>query len=189
MNVDWDLVTKIASPVLGAAAGISINRLVEKRPRLITYLGHVSTFTIKGTNPAVIVNTHSIVIGNFGRLPANNVRVGHNILPPNHQVLPFGVEHDVTTPLGGGSEIHFPKLVSGEQVTISYLYGPEITWDKINGYIKSDEGFARVLRAIPTPQYPHWVRRTLWTFIGLGAATAAYFVISLSLRVALLLFP
>jgi hypothetical protein len=55
----------------------------------------------------------------------------------------------------GRQDIVIPKLISGEQVTISYLYFPPMTFDQVNDGIKCDQGFAPVL---PRRIYPFWLR-------------------------------
>ena len=57
---------------------------------------------------------------------------------------------------GGGQEILFPSLVPDEQVTISYLYFPPVTFREINSGVKSDEGLAKVIQVIPMRRYPQW---------------------------------
>jgi hypothetical protein len=62
---------------------------------------------------------------------------------------------------------------------ISYLYGPPVTYVQVNTYVKSDEGFAKVLRVIPTPESPKWLLATTWALVTLGAITALYFLVLL----------
>ena len=67
-----------------------------------------------------------------------------------------------------------PTLIPDEQVTISYLYFPPTTWDKINGHIKSDEGFARVVKVLPTVQPPKWLIRLSASLALLGLTALIY---------------
>jgi hypothetical protein len=173
MHVDWTLFARYAAPILGVIVGIVLNRYFEKRPRLVSYMPHSSAVGI--TPPGgqlTYVYSHSMVVRNAGRKAANNVRLGHNVLP-NFSVYP-NVPHVVSPLPAGGSEIVFPMLVAGEQVTVTYLYVPPLTWSGVHTYIKSDEGFAQVLIVLPTPQPPPWLRRILWTLIVLGAITVLY---------------
>lgn len=74
----------------------------------------------------------------------------------------------------GSSEIVFTVLVPNEQVTISYLYYPPLLFTGVNAYTKSDEGMAKIVNAIPTPQ-PPWP--TIWvagTLMSVGASTVLY---------------
>ena len=151
--VDWGAVATIAAPLIALVAGAFLNRAIESRPRLVSYLGHVSAhhLTPAGGTPYDVF-THSLVLRNTGRRPANNVRLAHGTLP-NFDVYP-DVHYNVQDLPGGGKEIVFPRLTPGEQLTVSYLYFPPVTWDRVNGIIKSDEGFAKVIRVLPTQQYP-----------------------------------
>jgi hypothetical protein len=155
VTVDWDLVGNIAAPLIALVAGAFLNRLMESRPRLLTYLGHVGDHMVKGENGNnQHIYTHSVVVRNAGRKRATNVRLSHPYLP-SFNVHP-DVQHHVSDLPGGGREITFPVLVPNEQITISYLYFPPITWSAINGPIRSDEGIAKVLHVLLTQQYPRW---------------------------------
>ena len=170
MNMDWDtLVATLVALVVGAL----LNKALESRPRLITYLGHVSAHVLRQPNGTEShIYTHSVVIRNTGRKPAKNVRLAHQYLPA-FNVYP-DVEYHVGDLPGGGKEIVFPVLVPEEQITVSYLYSPPITWDRVNGPIKSDEGMARVLRVLPTPQFPQWVNMSVQGLVLIGLSTLIY---------------
>ncbi len=60
MNINWDLVLKIVVPLATLGLGKYLDRWIEKKPRLLIYLGHASAFTIRG-NPGGIVHTHAVV--------------------------------------------------------------------------------------------------------------------------------
>ena len=122
MPLDLDLAAKISVPVLSLLLGKYLDRWITKRPKLISYLGHASAFTLRGDKPGTF-HTHSIVVRNAGRLAANNVRIGHNILPEHFQLYP-AIAHTVERNPGNIAEIIIPKLVPDEQITISYLYFP-----------------------------------------------------------------
>ncbi|MFQ5956046.1 MAG: hypothetical protein ACE5JZ_13355, partial [Kiloniellales bacterium] len=167
MEIDWGVVTTIAAPLVALFVGALVNRALESRPRLVTYLGHVSVHTLKQHDGSTSdVYTHSVVLRNAGRRPATNVRLAHPYLP-DFNVLP-DVEHRVEDLPGGGKEIVIPTLVPNEQVTISYLYFPPVTWNQINDQIKSDEGLAKVLQVLPTQQYPRWFNRLAAGFMLAG---------------------
>lgn len=158
MTIDWNVVATIAAPVIALFIGAALNRVIVARARLVTYLGHVSAHRLKRDDGSPYdVYTHSVVLRNTGRRPATNVRLAHAFLP-NVNVYP-DVEHRVEDLPGGGKEIVVPTLVPNEQVTISYLYFPPITWNRINRQIKSDDGLAKVLHVLPTQQYPKWFYR------------------------------
>src|SRR6266853_872458 len=110
MLIDWTLFARYAAPILTLLLGVALNRWLEKRPKLISFLGHASTVTIRppGGQPTQ-VNAHAIVVRNEGKKPATNVRLGHNVLP-DFSVYP-SVMHDVVTLPDGSKEIVFPSLV------------------------------------------------------------------------------
>ena len=176
MSVDWDLVAKLAAPTIAVFVGAALNRAIESRVRLISWLGHASAFTVSGQQgqPPLQVHTHAVVVRNTGRKPARNVRLGHYSLP-DFTVWP-DIEYTTVDLPGGGKEIVIPNLVPGEQVTISYLYWPPVTFGQINSYTKSDEGMARIFTVLPTPQLPRWVRGVLLALLLVGITTTLYVV-------------
>ncbi len=146
-------------------------RVLERRPNVITWLGHASTVQITPAQgpPGIWVNTHAVVIRNAGKMAATNVRLGHNHLP-NFGVYP-NVQYQVSPLPAGGSEIVFATLVPNEQITVTYLYYPPVTWNQINAYTKFDQGMARVITVLPTPAQPMWLLRigAVVLFVGLVA--------------------
>jgi hypothetical protein len=178
MAVNWDLVLKIVIPLGALLLGKLLDQWFGKRPKLITYLGHTSSFTLASANNTK-VHTHAIVIRNTGRATANNVRVGHNVLP-DVQVYPDVPYTKEVTP-GGGTEIVFPKLVPDEQVTINYLYFPPLIWSQINTYAKCDEASAKYLSVIPSPQHSKLTNFAIGTVLLIGSTTLLYLIISLAI--------
>jgi hypothetical protein len=181
MNINWDIIIKIIVPLGTLILGKYLDRWLSKRPKLIVYLGHSSAFNVR-SQPPITVHTHAIVVRNAGRETANQVRIGHNVLPENYQLYP-AVPHTIECSQGGVAEIVIQKLVPGEQITISYLYFPPLLWSQINAYTKSDEGFAKALNVIPTPQLPQWLVVTMWSLIFVGVVSLIYLFISFIERV------
>jgi hypothetical protein len=175
LNIDWDIVVKIAVPLGTLVLGKYLDRWLAKRPKLITYLGHASAFTLRGENLGVI-HTHAIVVRNAGRETANNVRIGHHVLPEQYQLYP-AVPHTVERDPNGVAEIVISKMVPAEQVTVSYLYSPPLLWSQIHAYTKSDEGFARVLNVLPTPQLPKWALNILRVILFAGVVSLLYLAV------------
>lgn len=173
MDINWDLVSRIAPPFVTLFLGRFLDKIFLKKPRLISYVGHVSAFEIPLPDKLLHVFSHAIVIKNVGRDSSRNIRIGHNKLP-NYTLNPK-VQHEVNTVPGGGVEIVIPVLVSGEQITISYLYMPPDTWGTINAYTKSDEGFAKIIHVIPSPLPNKWVLWAIYLLSGTGLLTATYF--------------
>ena len=179
MVIEWNIVATILAPLIALFIGAILNRAAEKRPRLVTYLGHVSTHRIE-RNDGVPFNvfTHSIVLKNAGRSPARNVRLTHSVLP-NYNILP-SVKFETEILPNGEIDIVIPVLVPRQELTISYLYYPPNTWDKLYPTIRSDEGFARELKVLPTIQFPKWVNIILVGLMFIGVVAVLYVLIQLS---------
>lgn len=175
MEVNWPVVATIASPIIALFIGIVIDRFIERKPNLIAYFTHASAFNLTGINPPATIHTHGIVIKNIGKRPATDIRVRHNFLPQNFNVYPV-IDHRVQNLPGGGAEMVFPVLVPNEQVTISYLYFPPLLFNQIHAGIRHSDGFATEVTALPTPQYPSWIRRILLFLLMLGTIAFVYLV-------------
>ena len=173
MQVDWNIVAMIGGPVVAACVGFLLNRALEQRPILIGWLGHATAFRLsQDDGPDIDIFTHSVVVRNSGRRAATNLRLGHNFLP-NFEVSPR-VNYEIVEMPNDGQELVFSKLLPNEQITISYLYVPPTTWDKINTHLKSDEGFVKIINVLPTPQFPRWANAIAWVLVVLGAITLLY---------------
>lgn len=174
MKIDWLIVATIAGPIFGGLIGAWLVEVFAKRPRLVTYYGHVSSFTIQTDSGQVVIFTHEVVVANNGRRTAKNVRLGHNTLPVNYQVYPV-TEFDTHIIAGGkGTEIVLPNMVPGEQVTVSYVYFPPLTYNQVNTYVKSDEGAARRIEVIPQVRYSKWITMPMLVFMLIGVITVIY---------------
>lgn len=152
MDVNCSVVATVAAPIIAPFVGRLSESDARRRPRLIAYFTHL------GGADRVGVQTHGIVIRNIGRRPATDVRVRHNYLPQDFNVFP-DIERSVLNLPGGGAEIVFPALVPKEQVSIAYLYFPPVVYNQIHSGVRHSDGFATEVTALPTPQYPPWLRR------------------------------
>ena len=169
--MDWTLFARYAAPVMALLIGAGLNRLFERRSKLISYLGHASAVPITPPEGQPFqVHTHSVVVRNGGKKSATNVRLGHHFLPASFSVYP-AIEYRVVDLAGGGKEIVFPSLVPGEQVTIAYLYYPPLLFSGVNSHTKSDEGFTKIVNLLPAPQWPPWLARLAWGLIVVGVIT------------------
>jgi len=174
MPIDWGTIRDVAGPIFGFFVGLWGERWFGERPRLVANYGHVSSFTVRTTDqPPSIVNTHAVEIRNWGRKPALNVRLAHGVFPDNFRVFPE-VEYSVVSLPDGGREIVIPMLRAREQVTISYLYFPPLTFDQINGAVRSDDGFAKIVKLGPISPIPTWVTRTIVLLAVVGAVAIVY---------------
>lgn len=176
MKINWDIFFKIVLPIFTLVLGKYLDMFFKPKSKLVTYYGHVSAFKLRANNNQDVY-THSIVIINSGNQSATNVRVGHHNLPVDFVVHPNKPYQQISTHTGG-DEILFDKLVPKDQITISYLYFPPLTYSQINSYIQSDEGFAKQINVIPSPQ-PHKLILRLAQFLMLfGAISLLYFFLS-----------
>lgn len=169
--MDFDVLGKIAAPILTGVVGVLVKRYIEIKPKLITWLIHAAAIPLKDDNDT-IVNTHSIVVRNGGKRTAHNIRVGHNFLPA-FQINPK-LYHQVIYTSSGSAEILVPTLVPGEQIQISYVYFPPETWDNIHSYCKSDEMSAKYIDVIPVVRLAKFHLLVVWMLMFAGLSTLFY---------------
>ena len=175
--MQWDCIIKLLSPFLTVVIAFLLNQYFSKKSKLITYYGHISIHKMELPDEKEhIVHTHTIVIKNIGKLSAKNVRVGHHWLGKNYTVVP-NVKYEVLDLQSGGKELLFSILVPNEEITISYIYYPPITFQNINSYVKSDEGFARIINVIPSPNLPFWQKAISYILLFIGTSTVIYSIL------------
>jgi hypothetical protein len=179
VSVDPDLIAKIAGPTLSLAAGAVLKNYTEARSRVVSFIGHVSAFTLQDEQHTV-VHTHSVVVRNAGRRAARNVRLTHGVLPLNVTIYP-PVQNSIEHNSDGSGEIVFPVLVPKEQVTVSYLYFPPLLWNQINSATKSDEGFAKIINVMPVPRPSKGVIAAVWLLSFVGASFVLYWLVRLAI--------
>ena len=119
MELDSDSIAKIVGPLLSLVLSALIKHYTEAKVKLVSFIGHVSSFTLQDQQ-RTIVHTHSLIVRNAGRKTAHNVRLTHSFLPENIAVYP-PVHYTIERNSEGSGEILIPVLVPKEQVTISYL--------------------------------------------------------------------
>ena len=171
--VDWQLLTKVAVPILTLFIGVWVNQRLEKRPKLLSHWGHVSSFHYqKEDGNTGIINTHSVVIRNVGRRAATNVRLSHYVLPDFNIWPP--VEYQLKEVPNSGKDIVIPTVIPNQQLTISYLYFPPDTYAEVNAGVKCDEGFATQIPVLLQRQYPNWFNYSAVVLMIVGMATLAY---------------
>ena len=171
--MDWNLFVKIGGPVLGAIVGVLLDRWLERKPRVVAFFAYATAVYL--SEQKTTVHTHSMVIRNAGRKTATNLRVGHQYLP-DFSVYP-SVDYKVETLPDGTKEMVFSQLVPEQQLTLSYLYFPPLLFSGVHTRISHDDGFAKVIRVLPTIQLSRMVRYVLLSFMGLGVITAFYLII------------
>ncbi len=181
MEINWIIVATIVGPVLGVIVGIAIEKWLDRKPKVIGYIGHASVFTLKDQQKTV-VHTHSFIVRNASKKPATNIKIGHYTLPEDFTIFP-PIDHQIVELDGGVKEIQIPKLIPDEQVTISYLYFPPLVWDQISAYNKHDDGYFKIINVIPAPMYPKWAQKLIQVILGVGVLTILYFTIELGIYV------
>lgn len=175
MLVDWDLVLKLAGPMIGALVGAGAKHLFDSRPRVVAFLGHASGIRLHREEGDLQVGTHSVVLRNAGNKTAKNIRIGHTVLP-DFQVLP-DIQYTVETLPGGIKEIRFDHLIPKKQITVTYLYFAPLTWDQVNTHLETEDGPVRILRVLPTIQLSKPVLASFWVLIGVGFVSIVYLLL------------
>lgn len=171
--VDWQLFATVSAPLLALFVGIWLNRKIEKRPVLLTHWGHVSSFRQQLPDGTInIVNTHSVIVVNEGKRSATNVRISHTILP-DFNIWP-AVQHRTEPVPNFGADIVIPTMVPGEQIMISYLYFPPVTYAQINSGVKHDEGYATAIPVLLQRQYPRWLNNSTAIVLVVGLSALVY---------------
>jgi hypothetical protein len=175
MNIDIDAFAKILGPVLSLVAGALVKHYTEAKSKVVSFLGHASSFTLQGPQLTTI-HTHSVIVRNAGRKVASNVRLTHAELPLNVTIYP-PVQHSIQRNADGSGDILIPALVPKEQITISYLYFPPLVWSQIHINTKSDEGFAKIINVIPMPQPNLAITIGVWILMFVGASFLFYWLV------------
>lgn len=177
--MDWNVFATIAAPIVALPVGALLNRVIERRMKLVSFISHASAIPVRPaagqTFQPFQVNTHTIVVRNAGKVVATNVRLGHAVLPSNFGVWP-NVGHELVRREDGSAELVFAQLVPNEQVTITYLYNPPLLWSQINSYTKCDQGFAKILSVIPWQPPPKWATRLVLALTLIGVVSVLYFL-------------
>jgi hypothetical protein len=180
-SINWTVVTPIVTMLGGVVVTAWLKERLEKRPKLVTWFGEFSYFTLKSPpetptgTPPIQVRTHQIVVRNNGRKSATNVRIPHAVLPEYRVHPSVKVSEEPTH--GGGTDIVIPTLVPGEEISISYLYYAPIPMHDVNpGPVKSDEGFATSITMLRQRQYPNWANLSALAFFVIGVTSSLYFI-------------
>jgi NTP pyrophosphatase (non-canonical NTP hydrolase) len=156
--VNWEIAATTAAPVVALFVGSALDRKLERRPRLISFLSHATAVRVNPPEgPPFNINSHSVVARNAGHLSATNVRLGRNHLPTDFSVWP-AAEHGVRGREDDTAEIVFPTLVPNEQIVVTYLYVSTISFNQINSYTKCNQGYAHVVTALTAPMQKPWIK-------------------------------
>ena len=175
-----DQIIKLIAPTIAVIIGAAIKYFSTHKAKLVSFIGHISTFVLQDENKSKVF-AHSVIVRNTGNVAANNVRLGHNVLPEHITVFP-NIKHTIERNEDSSGEIVIPVLVPKEQITISYLYFPPTTWDQINVYTKSNEGLAKILNVIPVPLPAKLFVGTIWFLVFVGSSLLLYWLMKIILH-------
>ena len=176
--INWQLFATLVAPILALFVGRWINHRFENRPILLTYWGHFSLFNYQDENgTARTIHTHSIIIRNAGRRAATNVRVSHSYLP-NFQIW-HPIAYRLEEVPNSGHDIVIPTVIPNQELSISYLYFPPVTYANVNNGVRCDEGFATPIPVLLQQQYPGWVIYCRAALVIIGIATLFYGLLQL----------
>ncbi|MCI0652959.1 MAG: hypothetical protein L0Y38_01675 [Methylococcaceae bacterium] len=95
ITLDIGTTAKLTAPFITLIGGVLIKYFTEGRPRIVSFIGHISAFTLQDEQKTNVF-THSIIVRNTGTKAAKNVRLGHNIFPQNITMFP-SVQYSVET--------------------------------------------------------------------------------------------
>ena len=183
MTIDWKFIVGLGFPTLTGLVGWILRPFFEKRPNLVAYFGHIAALsTTNSAGKKFPVFSHSVIIRNSGKLVSKNIRVKHKHLPDSFEIYP-PQEYSIVNLEDGYKEIVVSQLIPKQQITISYLYFPPVDVSKIHDGILSDEGFAKVIDMIPTPQLKKWQIRVVWALMAIGVLTCLWLIYKLGLLV------
>jgi hypothetical protein len=179
--LEIDSIAKICGVIVPILVA-TIKHLMEKRPKVLHYFGHISSFHITQPQQGVVF-AHSLIVFNSGRKVATNIRISHGKVWSllNVSVTP-AIDYKIETNPQGEAEIVFSRLVPREQVTISYLYPPTVNYSQVHGQVKSDDGFSKRLDVLPTPQQSKVVSITMLLLMALGLGLVSYWMAQIFLR-------
>ena len=172
-----DQIIKLIAPTIAVIIGAAIKYFSSHKAKLISFIGHISTFVLQDETKTMVF-AHSVIVKNIGNVAANNVRLGHNVLPQHITVFP-NIKHTIERNDDESGEIVIPVLVPKEQITVSYLYFPPTTCGQINVYTKSNEGLAKILDVIPVPLPSKLFTGTIWFLVFVGLSLLLYWAIKI----------
>lgn len=172
-------------------AELAIEYMVRKRVRVVASYSNASAIRPLQlklrhqhvNQPVDLFHMHAIYIENVGKKTARNVRIPHNTLNgvefevqnANYYVDP---PKDART---SRADIVIPELVPEQQVQITYMYLPPMTFGQINFRPLHDDGFADVVPLIFVQKPPRFRVLGLQLLLALGAVTAIYILVRLGL--------
>lgn len=164
--------------------GALVTRLMRLKPRLHFSVHHDSSLLVdqplldsegKQISPRQIVRTASMVVGNNGLSPANNVEVSFNWRPMILNVLPPRSYLDVFSPFERYS-LKFESVAPDEFITINVMSinaeMPALT------SVRCDECPGKEIQMSPQRVWPVWLNYVTLAIFMLGLVTLIYLAFS-----------
>lgn len=179
-NLFWAWLLKYSSfwitGVISLTVGYVLHRITNRYADLIFYTSHVQWVTLpaqQGAQAVGPIGTFTLFLWNAGKAPAQQVHVGHYLLPGNN-VFPDIPRETVQTP-GGGQAIRFPTVPPRTLISISYLFFGILTVDQIISYVGWEGGTAKRIPVILQRVFPKWFNVAMVILLvgGLWVATNA----------------
>lgn len=163
----------IVSFVVTLALAFVQQRLLIPRVKLRWAKPHKFSFVIAPQAPGQqtgLVHTETLLIGNFGRVPATNIEIFHVARPPNFQVWPHIAYEEGKNP--DGTHIIRVKTLAPKEVFQVEIIGPDPL--PMLTRVRSDAGEAKAANIAPQAVAPRWLIVLLILLIFAGAAWVVY---------------
>jgi len=158
-----------------------IQYLSQKKAKLVYYYGGMSNFSLKpqeqGKQPMNIY-THSLILSNVGKAPAEKVEIYQNTVP-----LGFSITPDIKWTVSPNASEQFKHVIEIEyleprgQIMLSYLYGPPQFPQNFVSKIRCKDGEGKQIPVLPVRQFSPLVNY-LFQFIFLVGAIAIIYLIT-----------
>jgi len=151
-------------------------KFVEKKPKLVFSVEPIKGFNIPSTQPNqpnIYLWHQSIHLTNWGKTPATNIIISHNILPLYQNVSPHAINKvhvDVKNKI-----ITIDSIAPREVITITYLDFSNYSPSAISGPITYNEGVAKEIPLMVMPYPNKWIVRIIFLFAFLGICYTIYF--------------
>lgn len=173
---DYMSVVTVVAPIVAAVGGYFGKRALDLKPRVVAFMASANSVVMgKGTDTETTIHSHVLIIRNDGGLAARDVRITHDIFPPGLSVYP-GIEYRAFENPQGQTELQFPLLAPGQQVSVSYMYFPPLIWPQINCDVYSENGRAERVTLLPKPKPARWIVSLRYVLMFTGAWALIYWI-------------
>lgn len=171
-----EVINGIVVGVITIIIGLIIQKILERRSRLIYYITNVSAFAVPDTNPPLNLFFHSLVIRNQGKKEAEEVEICHNFPITLYKIYPnknvsFKESASADRPI-----LLIDSLAPGETITLTYLQYAPLNLHFLYQYIKSKEGLAKQITMALQRIFPKQVNYVIVAFLIWGIFCFLYFL-------------